>query len=424
MRIAHRGLLLLITSLAAATIYTSTRSLAASNQAAQQQAQQLIQKNLKAESVTNYKGREVITTKVGSNSMTQVRLVFHRKPDQYRWEYERLAANGNHIVVDDGKTLWSFDADSDVIRQEDSYSSEGNAIPWQKRKQLLISNYNLDLLGYEEWVGRQVGVVLLSPKYLAPDKRNALSAKLWIDTATGLTLKAERFGVDGQPNSIQYYTEFSTDPSLRDDLFAPKLSKGTEIIKFQRAKPINSIDKLAERAKQSIKLPEQLSLGFEFSTGNLVKYDNRSILTMVYSDGLATVSVFQTFPPSGQRVSKMSADGDTVIYQLSVEDSDITVVGNIDQDSMAKLVDANIKVYLVPKNIPAYADFNSALHGVGCPYDDLFRVSRIRPDSDLFIYFEVLNIGPRAYKNRVSGFCGIYCSLYRDIIPFCFRTYP
>lgn len=352
MRLAQKALLLLIASLAAVTLYASTRGLAATNQAAQQQVQQLIQKNLRAESVTNYKGREVITTKVGSNSMTQVRIVYHRKPNKYRWEYERLSENGNHIVIDDGKTLWSFDEGADIIRQEDSFSSEGNAIPWQKRKQLLTSNYTLELLGYEEWVGRNTAVIFLSPKHLAPEKRNALAAKLWIDSATGLTLKAERYGVDGQLNSIQYYTEFAVEPSMRDDLFAPKFPRGSEIIKYQRAKPIDSIDRLAERAKQSIRLPEQLSLGFEFSTGNLVKYDNRSILTMVYSDGLATVSVFQTFPPSGQRISKMSTDGDTVIYQLSLEDSDITVVGNIDQDSMERLVDASIKMYLVPKNSP------------------------------------------------------------------------
>ena len=192
----------------------------------------------------------------------------------------------------------------------------------------LEEHYTITLGEITRVAGYDCQAVLLSPK----DKLR-YGYKLWADVATGMLLKAVTLDEQGKALEHFTFTQLSIGPVPLSDVRAPQTPSNWHV----EDADVTPVDLEAAGWSVSPDLP-----GFKKVTEVKRKlHQSRLVDQVVYSDGLAAVSVFIEQLPRGAKAQRMGLSnvGAINIYTREVANHVVTVVGEAPALSVRRIAD-------------------------------------------------------------------------------------
>lgn len=155
---------------------------------------------------------------------------------------------------------------------------------------------------------------------------------LWIDVETAMPLKSQLRDEHGGVIEEILFTEFELRDSISEDELAPTVS----------SKGFRQLDPLAFFPGDEVPASWQatgLPVGFELaaSRASAVKGSDESMEHLVYSDGLATVSVFIAGAKANVEEG-YSHYGSTNAYTRSLAGHKVTAMGDVPRETLQRIV--------------------------------------------------------------------------------------
>ncbi len=223
----------------------------------------------------------------------------------------------------------------DLLTLESSLPAGPFARAFVRRYDEISDNYDLRYFG-EDRIADRPAVRLA----VVPLDDNRFGYRLWLDQETHLLLKSELVGTDGRPLEIFQFSTLvigegvdprALDPSGREEL--AKVSNFT--LDSQPSVPV-----AADVRWSADWLPDGFSMA-STSTRRTMG-DDKSVNTLMYSDGLAAFSVFiEDMPPAGA-ADMVSRNGATVAVTTLTQGPDaaahlVTLVGELPTDTAKRI---------------------------------------------------------------------------------------
>jgi sigma-E factor negative regulatory protein RseB len=186
----------------------------------------------------------------------------------------------------------------------------------------IIEYYTVETGGTGRVLGRTTRLVSVTPK-----DSYRFGYRLWLDEQTAVPLKTQLCDADGRVIEQILFTEIAWPDRIPNSEFKPQLStEGFTWVRGESPLGIAEIpsDSLLWRA---IKLPP----GFRLSASTTQPLENpsRPVAHLVYSDGLATVSVFIEASDQGQGLPGHALIGSSAAFSTVVDGHQVTAVGEV-----------------------------------------------------------------------------------------------
>ena len=183
----------------------------------------------------------------------------------------------------------------------------------------LVQSYEIALLNVERVVDRDAQVVAIHPR-----DEYRYGYRLWLDSETAMPLKSQLRDEQGRTVEQMAFTRIEIGEDIPPSALEPTIdSLGFEVI----TPPDNAV---AEETPQwrATQLPD----GFQLSVATLIRMagSEHPVEHLVYSDGLAAVSVFVESPDSEPEVAGgLSRIGSTNAFSFEFSGRQITAVGEV-----------------------------------------------------------------------------------------------
>jgi len=233
-------------------------------------------------------------------------------------------------IIRDGDEVRCIFPDSEVVVLEDS-GSERPLIVLPDYSETIAENYEFSLLHTARVADRRTQVVSIVPR---DDLRYGY--RLWLDIDTALPLKSQLIDEKGATVEQVLFSSIEIDDSIAEDELRPTIN--TE--GFARIRPPS----VASQARGRMSLVvRDLPRGFRFSTATKgpMAGSRLPVEHSVFSDGLATVSVFVEDPESSAEVrSGFSHLGTANAYSTSINGRQVTAVGEVPSRTLQRIADS------------------------------------------------------------------------------------
>jgi sigma-E factor negative regulatory protein RseB len=181
--------------------------------------------------------------------------------------------------------------------------------------------YDLEDAGEGRMTGYMTRIIKIKPKDTL-----RYGYRFWIDRETRMLLKFDLTGVDGKPIEQVMFTSLGVGEGIPADALKPSLSgDGYTWYRQENSKP-------KENTGTPGWMVGRLPAGFRMVNFQLkrMRQDSESAEHMVFSDGLATVSVYVEKLAEGQApVTGLSSMGAVNAYRAQVDGYQVTVIGEV-----------------------------------------------------------------------------------------------
>jgi len=252
--------------------------------------------------------------------MESMRIVHRAGPDGERERLVSLSGAAREVIRDESRVTCILPDSASVVV---SKSRPRSLLPAgvSGASEDIERYYSLAVEEGDRVAGRETQVIVVEPR-----DRYRYGYRLWLDRGTGLLLKSELVHDSRMPIEQIVYTSISTPDRIADELLEPEHS-GEGFTWYTTEG--NDATASGREAKWDV---EWLPDGFEMSERAFdpVATSRMPVEQMVYSDGLATVSVFvEELAPGGERLEGASRMGAMNAYGRVVGDYQITTVGEV-----------------------------------------------------------------------------------------------
>ena len=187
-----------------------------------------------------------------------------------------------------------------------------------------VSNYYLlEDLGDDRMAGHMTRVIAITPK----DKYR-YGYRFWIDKDTRMLLKSDLTGPDSEPIEQVMFTRLGIGAEISDAELEPSLTG--EGYSWHRQEDVRH-DPVVKPGKPAWRV-DSLPAGFELThfQHKRMRETGAAAEHMVYSDGLATVSVYvEQLSAPGDAFKGLSTMGAVNAFGLLLDDYQVTVVGEV-----------------------------------------------------------------------------------------------
>lgn len=183
--------------------------------------------------------------------------------------------------------------------------------------------YLLEDMGDDRMAGHTTRVIAITPK-----DNYRYGYRFWIDKNTRMLLKSDLTGPDSEPIEQVMFTRLGIGAEISDSQLEPSLTG--EGYSWHRQEDVRH-DPVVDHDKPAwgvARLPE----GFELTHFQHKRMRENGVAAehMVYSDGLATVSVYvEQLSEPGSAFNGLSTMGAVNAYGLLLEGHQVTVVGEV-----------------------------------------------------------------------------------------------
>lgn len=289
-----------------------------------QEPQRLLLEMANAIEKLNYKGTLVYL----QAGQAETFRVFHRvEGGEATEKVVALNGDGVEIIRTPGEVICVFPDQRKVVVEKRS-SSQSELSPLRanlpKYTPSIASNYTLRLLG-EDRVANRPAVLLA----IDPVDGYRYGYRLWLDSASSMPLKIELREIAADvPVEELFFTSISMPDDLRKEFVQPTVD--TDAFNWvQRGDADDrSSTPLADIRWRAVNLPA----GFMETVARL-EYQSEASgprTHLVYSDGLASVSVFVDVGiGAAEQVEGLTAVGATNVYSLMVDGFLVTAMGEV-----------------------------------------------------------------------------------------------
>lgn len=274
----------------------------------------LLDKMMQAMKTHNYEGTLVIR----QADKLQAMHIKHGIDKNGIWEsIESLSGEQRLVIKKQGKVTTIFPARHLVTVSLDQKSSPFHP-PLPENRDSLKQLYNLTLDGQDRVAGQAAQILKITPK----DKYR-YGYKLWLGKGSGLLLKCDL--IDEQNKVIEQlmYSELHILKQPPESDFLLKKSSQYRVVNLDQGRKIQQ-----HRQWQAKSLPE----GFMLTTFHVKpsSHNKGFVQHIVYSDGMASVSVFiEKHMPEKMSLKGISKMGAVNVFGIPINNHHVTVIGEV-----------------------------------------------------------------------------------------------
>ena len=195
---------------------------------------------------------------------------------------------------------------------------------------------------YSEQIGQHYAFVMLRPVKkmnreaivfsIRPKDRYRFGYKLWMDKATGMPLKSQMIDFDGKVMEQLLFVSISIPDHIPESRLEPTIATDDFTWHVQDEKR-----RAEERERSSSWLAANMPAGFQMTTSKVTVLagSESPVEHLVYSDGMASVSVFvEPADPASSELSGDSTIGGANAYSTRIKGYDVTAVGEVPSDTV------------------------------------------------------------------------------------------
>jgi sigma-E factor negative regulatory protein RseB len=185
--------------------------------------------------------------------------------------------------------------------------------------------YEFRAAGHTRLIGKPTQLIVVTPK-----DAYRYGYRLWIDTQTGMPLKTQLCDRRGRVIEQVVFASIRTPSSIPDAAFEPGIA--TTGFRWVRQIPLSPPAVSAAASSVSTWSAIRLPPGFHLSarTVQVLPGATGVVEHIVYSDGIATVSVFvESRTRSGNAVSGSEQVGSTSAFATTVDGHPVTALGEV-----------------------------------------------------------------------------------------------
>jgi len=204
--------------------------------------------------------------------------------------------------------------------------------------------YDLSIKMGERVVGRAARLLSIQPK-----DSFRYGYRLWLDEESDLLLRSDLLDAEGNIIEVVMFTELTLLKAVPKERFA-SISGDTGFTLQHNTEskvPLKSMSPWCVNV-----LPEGFSLTSQ--TEKTMSSNRASVFHMVYSDGLASVSVFiETVVTEKERFQGVSKMGAVTVYGRVIGDHQITVVGEVPLQTVKMIAQSIEAAQTIDSNNPS-----------------------------------------------------------------------
>ncbi len=316
-------ILFLFTLLAAESALAQTPGGQQTDSASLDQVQAWLRKMANAAHTLKYDGSFVYSF---DNRMHAMRII--HSADAHG-ERERLVSlNGPaREVVRDHNQVTCILSDNRSVLVENTRPSKQFPPTFPIDTDALNAYYRFELGGTERMAGQEAQKIIIRPR-----DNYRYGYNLWVDKKTGLLLRTDLLNEAGKPVEQFMFTEIHYLKDVPDKLLEPSVS-GHEFTWYEPEKLGGNTPPSVPRHWKVTQLPSGFKL--DIYRRHQLAPERPAIVHMVFSDGMASVSVF---------IEKLSKQTDTLLgssrvgavnaFGRQLDDHYVTVVGEVPQSAV------------------------------------------------------------------------------------------
>jgi sigma-E factor negative regulatory protein RseB len=276
-----------------------------------------------ADKRSNYEGTFVLRK---SDKMITMHVV-HGVDDRGVWEsMESLNGEARKIVRHNNEVISIYPGRKLVtVSQMGDKPGLHPILPENLDK--LVNYYTINQLGDDRIAGRETSVLKVQPK-----DAYRYGYKYSLDNDTGVLLKCDLLDENGEIVEQMMYTSFRDHSDVPKSAFSiPELEGFTrQVLNKDRGRPADTGWYVAD-------IPE----GFMLTQSSIREIEEGKSLHMLYSDGLASVSVFvESIKDSPHRLTGASKMGALNAYGKQLNGSQIIVMGEVPEATVARIAES------------------------------------------------------------------------------------
>jgi len=261
--------------------------------------------------------------------MNTLRLI-HKAED----EVERLVSltGSAREVIRNKDSVTCIFPDDQAVMVEKSRPRELLSSQLPESIDQLVNNYAFSILGEDRVAGRETWIVSIKPK-----DAYRYGYRFWIDQQTHFLLKSELKNRTGLLLEQVMFTQLKILDSIPDEMLKPSIS-GAGFTWHNNSKDVGELD--ADTGRWSVGwMPD----GFTKNKHEMYPTADkkRPVDHMVYSDGLAMVSIFIEKMETGSGMSAgFSKMGGINTYAKTANGYQVTAVGEVPQATVQKMANS------------------------------------------------------------------------------------
>ena len=269
-------------------------------------------------------------------------MVKNNQAEPYHWLHG-VGANGQELEVftrlngPRRDVLRQGEVVSYIEPEQEAYSlTSGDAqspIPSIFRGNIaeLEESYRFIAVGRSRVLGRVAQLV----RIVAKDKYR-FSYWLWLDQQSGLLLKMAVLTRQGQLLEQIQFTHIEVSEQLSESLAKFQLTELPAVITMNNQQPNKDL------AWQVDWLPQGFSV-IKSNQHNLNSYnrgDDKAVEFILFSDGLAQVSVYVNPSEENYRAAEYASDGATIVFNHVLQGIEVGVVGDIPLETARRIAES------------------------------------------------------------------------------------
>ena len=287
-------------------------------------AQAWLQRMTEAAQTLNYDGTFVYRS---GNQLQSMRIIHRADAQGERSRLVSLSGEKREVLRDRTQVVCILPDDQSVVvaktRPPDLFSSS-----ILTAKEGFAKYYSLSVLGGDRVAGRVTEVLNLSP-----NDSYRYGYQLWVDRETGFLLKSDLLSTHGLPLEQFIYTRIRLPELIPDHLLEAGIS-GRELT--WHISDASAADAVAQEGESVVWKVTWLPEGFMMTdkAESPMPTGGTPVKQMVFTDGLASLSVFIEPLGDHEPLDGLSAMGALNAYGLTLEEHQVTVVGEVPPETV------------------------------------------------------------------------------------------
>jgi negative regulator of sigma E activity len=279
--------------------------------------------------------------------------------EQKGGEFSRTKAGENaqpdEIYIKNQHGSWIYYPQQEkLVKREHANDADENFSSWNEEKLKKIQdNYEVKHIKDTTIAGRPCSVYSFRPK-----EKGRLFREFWVDTQSGLPLRIDTYSPDGRLLNLASFEAIEFNPEFPQDFskahFMEQATKGAQ----QNVLDVILVptEKLQETLKSKVQFPGYVPKGYSLKNVFAQKMERGERYQLIYSDGMAPLSIFQEVTEGGLRPEEFAdleavpigKDGDGYFKQkglikilcFTAGKNRQTIIGEIEKNEILKIAES------------------------------------------------------------------------------------
>lgn len=285
--------------------------------AGDREARQWLERMSEALATRNYEGRFFYLR----DSRSEAMRIFHRvDKGKVTERLVSLDGSGREIIRNQAEVIsYLPDRRTVIVEKRTDANAPLPAVPSYNEE--LEAHYSIERGPFTKALGRRTQVIMVQPR-----DQFRYGYKLWLDDETAMPLKSQLCDQDGKVIEQILFAELNFRDRIPADSLKPSVSgEGFRWVKHDAQQPQLAN---AQAGWGAIRLPAGFRLTawrVQFIAGSSVPVQH-----LVYSDGLASVSVFiEPADPRAQPMKGLAQVGAAFAFSRALDGHQVTAVGEV-----------------------------------------------------------------------------------------------